>query len=56
MSDKYTIMSDKPEEKEAPETIEPSKVDEFNGVYFSSSVKIHDPNTNEVLAHIRGDN
>ena len=49
-------MSDKPEENQNPKTVEPSKVDEFNGVYFSSSVKIHDPDTKEVLVHIRGDN
>lgn len=49
-------MSDKPEDKETPEKLELSKVDEFNGVFFSTSVKIHDPNTNEVLVHTRGEN
>lgn len=35
--------------------VEP-KVDEVSGFYFSSSIKIHDPNTDEVLVQIRGDN
>jgi hypothetical protein len=29
---------------------------EFSGIFFSSSIKIFDPNTNEVLVHKRGDN
>lgn len=32
-----------------------AKPNENSGVYFSSSVKIFDPNTNEVLVHKRGD-
>jgi hypothetical protein len=48
-------MSDKPEEKEPQTKVEQSKVDEFNGVFFSTSVKIHDPNTEEVLVQLRGD-
>lgn len=36
---------------------EPSKKpNEVGGVYFSSSIKIFDPNTNEVLVQKRGDN
>lgn len=31
------------------------KPNEMQGVYFSSSVKIIDPNTGEVLVNIRGD-
>ena len=31
-------------------------LNEISGFYFSSAVKIHDPNTNEVLVQIRGDN
>ena len=31
------------------------KLNETGGVYFSSSIKITDPNTNEVLVQIRGD-
>lgn len=29
--------------------------DEFGGIYFSSVVKIYDPETEEVLVHKRGD-
>lgn len=32
-----------------------SKPNETGGVYFSSSVKIFDPNTNEIIVHKRGD-
>ena len=32
-----------------------SKPNEMQGVYFSSTVKIFDPNTKEVLVNIRGD-
>ena len=31
------------------------KPNETGGVYFSSSIKIFDPNSNEVLVHKRGD-
>lgn len=31
-------------------------VDEYSGFYFSSAVKIFDPETEEVLVNIRGDN
>lgn len=48
-------MSDKPEDREPQEKTEPAKVDEFNGVFFSTSVKIHNPNTEEVLVQLRGD-
>lgn len=48
-------MSEKPEDKKPQETVELPKVDEFNGVFFSTSVKIHDPNTEEVLVQLRGD-
>ena len=34
----------------------PGTFDEFSGIYFSSSIKIFDPNTNEVLVQKRGDN
>jgi hypothetical protein len=33
-----------------------SKPNEHGGFYFSSSVRITDPNTKEVLVQIRGDN
>jgi len=32
------------------------KPDELGGVYFSSSIKIFDPETNEILVQKRGDN
>jgi hypothetical protein len=31
------------------------KVDEIGGFYFSSAIKIYDPNTEEVLVQMRGD-
>lgn len=41
-----------------PETDEKPgpKPDESGGFYFSSFIKIHDPNTGEVLVQQRGDN
>jgi hypothetical protein len=33
-----------------------SKPNESSGIYFSSSIKISDPNTKEVLVQMRGDN
>lgn len=38
--------------KEASNTRKPN---ENAGVYFSSSIKIFDPNTDQVLVHKRGD-
>lgn len=32
------------------------KPDELGGVYFSSSIKIFDPETTEILVQMRGDN
>ena len=32
-----------------------TKPNEIGGVYFSSSIKIFDPNSNEVLVQKRGD-
>jgi hypothetical protein len=46
-------MSDKPMESEENIT---TPVDEQGGIHFSSSFKIFDPNTNEVLVQQRGDN
>jgi len=40
--------SEKPEPKEA-------KPNEDSGIYFSSSLKISDPDTKEVLVQMRGD-
>ena len=47
-----TENTEKAEEKTSPE----HKPDELSGFYFSSAIKIHDPNTEEVLVQIRGDN
>ena len=47
-------MSENPEQQLDHEDKKP--VDEKTGFYFSSAVKIHDPNTTEVLVQIRGDN
>jgi len=41
--------------KKEPESSGP-KPNETGGFYFSSGVKITDPNTKEVLVHKRGDN
>jgi len=50
-------MNEKMEEnkEQSPESQE-KKPNEHGGFYFSSSVKITDPNTKEVLVHKRGDN
>lgn len=37
------------------QTPPPTKPNETGGFYFSSSVKIFDPNSQEVLVHKRGD-
>lgn len=47
-------MSEKPEQVEEKQEEKP--VNENMGFYFSSSIKIYDPNTNEVLVQQRGDN
>jgi hypothetical protein len=39
---------------EQPEDSAP--VNEQGGFYFSSAIKIHDPETQEVLVQMRGDN
>jgi hypothetical protein len=48
-------MSEKVETN-TQELEKPAKVDELSGVYFSTAIKIYDPNTEEVLVQIRGDN
>jgi hypothetical protein len=40
---------------EVPEKPE-AKPNETGGVYFSSHLKISDPNTKEILVQMRGDN
>lgn len=49
-------MSDKELSNTQPEKKEIGKPDETGGFYFSSSVKIFDPNSNEIIMHTRGDN
>ena len=44
------------ENKEQTPVLQEKKPNEHGGFYFSSSVKITDPNTKEVLVHTRGDN
>ena len=41
--------------KKEPESPSP-KPNETGGFYFSSGIKITDPNTKEVLVQMRGDN
>lgn len=47
-------MNNKSEDLQEQETQEGTP-DEQSGFYFSSFIKIHDPNTNEVLLQTRGD-
>lgn len=49
MSEKEPEKTEVIEEKQKP-------VDEKSGIYFSSSIKIFDPNTKEVIVQLRGDN
>jgi hypothetical protein len=44
---------DQAKEKQTESNTRPN---EIGGFYFSSSVKITDPNTKEILVQIRGDN
>jgi GTPase SAR1 family protein len=41
--------------QELQENKDKKPVDEVSGFYFSSSVKIFDPNTDEILVQKRGD-
>lgn len=45
-------MNDNKSENQEPKEVKPN---ENNGIYFSSSLKITDPNTEEVLVQVRGD-
>lgn len=47
-------MNDKVEKAELQEDKTP--VNEIGGFYFSTAIKIFDPNTEEVLVQQRGDN
>jgi len=44
-----------PAKKEPVKSEVSKKPNELNGVYFSSHIKISDPNTKEVLVQKRGD-
>jgi len=47
-------MNEKQQDDEVKSEEKP--VDENMGFYFSSSIKIHDPDSGEVIVHMRGDN
>lgn len=50
-------MSDKKQDHEVKIDEKVNKpVDENMGFYFSSAIKIHDPESGEVLVQMRGDN
>jgi hypothetical protein len=50
-------MNEKVEENKQKQPEKPGpKPNEHGGFYFSSGIKITDPNTKEVLVHMRGDN
>jgi hypothetical protein len=50
-------MNEKMEENKNQATAKPeTKPNEHGGFYFSSGIKITDPNTKEVLVQMRGDN
>jgi len=48
-------MNENPTPKDEEKTPE-TPTDEKGGFVFSSAIKIYDPNTEEVLVQIRGDN
>jgi len=54
MINKY--MSNNTEDKTKPVQESEVKPNEHGGFYFSSHLKITDPNTKEVLVQTRGDN
>jgi len=50
-------MTENTENKEEKKLEKPEpKVNELGGFYFSSHLRISDPNTKEVFVQIRGDN
>lgn len=49
-------MNEKPENTTKVESPKPSKPNEQGGFYFSSFLKITDPETKEILVQVRGDN
>ena len=49
-------MNEKEENKQVQQEKASQKPNEQVGFYFSSGIKITDPNTQEVLVQMRGDN
>lgn len=49
-------MNEKEDNKQIQTEKSEKKPDEKVGFYFSSGIKITDPNTKEVLVQMRGDN
>ena len=52
------IMNNNPDnlEDKTPEVEYGPEPNEKGGIIFSSSIKITDPNTKEIILHMRGDN
>jgi hypothetical protein len=50
------IMNNNPNNVEETKQDTGPEPDEAGGIIFSSSIKITDPNTQEILLHVRGDN
>lgn len=49
-------MNENTEKSEKPDEKLESKPNEQSGFLFSSAIKIYDPNSEEVMLQIRGDN
>lgn len=49
-------MNENPEKTIETTETPPAKPNETGGFYFSSFLKITDPNTKEILVQVRGDN
>ena len=49
------IMNEKPIDVEKPQQDSTPAPNEQGGFIFSSSIKISDPNTKEIILHMRGD-
>jgi hypothetical protein len=49
-------MNQEPNKKESQKEQDDKPVDEQGGFVFSSAIKIFDPNTDEILVQMRGDN
>jgi len=50
------IMNNNPDNIEENKQYIGPEPDESGGIIFSSSIKITDPNTQEIILHVRGDN